>query len=94
MINTRDNFMNKLWNSARFIIMNLEKGLPNNDLSEQKLDSTDRWILSKLNSVSLSKSLIVFVSLCSIPSTIEFNVNTIFVPVSPSGTGKTLILFR
>jgi len=46
------NFMNKLWNSARFILMNLDDGLPENldDLSSDKLDATDRWILSQLSS--------------------------------------------
>ena len=44
------NFMNKLWNSARFILMNLDEGLPDNDLSEEKLDATDGWILSRLSS--------------------------------------------
>ncbi len=46
------NFMNKLWNSARFILMNLDNGLPANldDLSSDKLDATDHWILSQLNS--------------------------------------------
>ena len=45
------NFMNKLWNSARFVTMNLDDELPP-DLSELKdedLDQTDRWILSRLN---------------------------------------------
>ena len=42
------NFMNKLWNSARFILMNandLKGNLPN----DKKLHITDKWILSKLN---------------------------------------------
>ena len=45
------NFMNKLWNSARFILMNIEDSvddfidIPNN----KNLDLTDKWILSKLN---------------------------------------------
>ena len=45
------NFMNKLWNSARFILMNIEDDietyskLPNT----KELDLTDLWILSKLN---------------------------------------------
>ncbi|SVD01452.1 uncharacterized protein METZ01_LOCUS354306, partial [marine metagenome] len=45
------NFMNKLWNSARFILMNMEDELPPilNDKNKLKLDSTDQWILSKLN---------------------------------------------
>ena len=47
------NFMNKLWNSARFIRMNLDSGLAEefSQLKEEKLDSTDRWILSRLNNV-------------------------------------------
>ena len=46
------NFMNKLWNSARFVEMNIDKNV-NSDLSmlsNDKLDVTDKWILSKLNS--------------------------------------------
>ena len=45
------NFMNKLWNSARFVEMNLGDETPV-DLSEidvSRLDATDNWILSKLN---------------------------------------------
>ena len=47
------NFMNKLWNSARFIRMNLDEGPLENlsNLDDEKLDSTDRWILSRLNNV-------------------------------------------
>jgi len=47
------NFMNKLWNSARFIRMNLDEDLPDDlsALNDNKLDSTDRWILSRLNNV-------------------------------------------
>ena len=47
------NFMNKLWNSARFIRMNLDDDLPENlsAMNDKKLDSTDRWILSRLNNV-------------------------------------------
>jgi len=42
------NFINKLWNSARFILMNIE----NTDVKlpeKNKLHLTDQWILSKLN---------------------------------------------
>lgn len=43
------NFANKLWNAARFVMMNLrdgmETGLP------EELDLSDRWVLSSLNSV-------------------------------------------
>ena len=46
------NFMNKLWNSARFIIMNIDEDL-NDFIAKPKtkdLDATDLWILSRLNS--------------------------------------------
>jgi valyl-tRNA synthetase len=45
------NFMNKLWNSARFVLMNLDDGLPEelDKINFDQLDNTDRWILSKLN---------------------------------------------
>jgi len=49
------NFMNKLWNSARFVEMNMDNDV-NSDLStisKDDLDPTDRWILSKLNSTIL-----------------------------------------
>jgi valyl-tRNA synthetase len=48
------NFANKLWNAARFVMMNLEEqtpeqlGLPNPD----DLELADRWILSRLNQVT------------------------------------------
>ena len=46
------NFMNKLWNSARFVMMNLDD-IPNDNiesLDTSVLDDTDKWIISKLNS--------------------------------------------
>ena len=46
------NFANKLWNATRFVLMNLpedfEPGLP----SEDKLDMSDKWVLTKLNQVA------------------------------------------
>ena len=43
------NFANKLWNAARFVMMNLpedfEAGLP----AAGKLDLSDKWVLSRLN---------------------------------------------
>ncbi|OAI54406.1 valine--tRNA ligase [Planctomyces sp. SCGC AG-212-M04] len=44
------NFCNKLWNAARFAIMNLEGYTPGNVTSDQ-LELEDRWILSRLASV-------------------------------------------
>tara|TARA_B100000676_G_scaffold93431_1_gene93190 strand:+ start:343 stop:2970 length:2628 start_codon:yes stop_codon:yes gene_type:complete len=42
------NFMNKLWNSARFILMNTED-ISSKMIDYDKLHITDKWILSKLN---------------------------------------------
>ena len=46
------NFANKLWNAARFVMMNLpedfEAGLP----AAESLDLSDRWVLSTLNTVA------------------------------------------
>ena len=45
------NFMNKLWNSARFIIMNLDESIPPDfdKINSDVLDDTDHWILSRLH---------------------------------------------
>ncbi|MBQ9044947.1 MAG: valine--tRNA ligase [Oscillospiraceae bacterium] len=43
------NFANKLWNASRFVMMNLT--IEKNELPET-LELEDKWILSKLNSVS------------------------------------------
>lgn len=46
------NFANKLWNATRFVLMNLpedfEPGLPADD----RLDMSDKWVLTKLNQVA------------------------------------------
>ena len=42
------NFMNKLWNSARFILMNSDN-LNSSIENYEKLHITDKWIISKLN---------------------------------------------
>ncbi|MCK5146577.1 valine--tRNA ligase [bacterium] len=47
-------FTNKLWNASRFVLMNLEDAgeLPSLESIEiEKLDITDQWILSRLQSV-------------------------------------------
>ena len=45
------NFMNKLWNSARFVQMNVgdENPVDLSEIDASRLDATDKWILSKLN---------------------------------------------
>ncbi|MBP5194085.1 MAG: valine--tRNA ligase [Clostridia bacterium] len=42
------NFMNKIWNASRFVIMNCE-GHEIPDISECKPSVADKWIISKLN---------------------------------------------
>ena len=42
------NFMNKIWNASRFVIMNCE-GSVVPDISECKLTLPDKWIIGKLN---------------------------------------------
>jgi len=49
------NFANKLWNAAKFVLMNLEgiEELPKlEDIDLSKLEYEDKWILSKLNNLS------------------------------------------
>ncbi|NIO56766.1 MAG: class I tRNA ligase family protein, partial [Candidatus Latescibacteria bacterium] len=41
------NFCNKLWNASRFAMMNLE-GIDPAEFDPDKMDITDRWILSRL----------------------------------------------
>ncbi len=43
------NFMNKIWNASRFVIMNAE-GVKIKPVSEIRLSSADKWIISKLQS--------------------------------------------
>jgi valyl-tRNA synthetase len=46
------NFMNKIWNAARFVLMNLDDGKNNRwSISEHGMDLSipDRWIITKLN---------------------------------------------
>jgi len=47
------NFANKIWNASRFVMMNLEEDFtPNSELVTPNSSLADRWILSRLNSVS------------------------------------------
>ena len=44
------NFANKIWNASRFIMMNMEKASTDN-VSLEDLTMTDKWILTKCNSL-------------------------------------------
>ena len=45
------NFANKLWNAARFVLMNLEDFDENTKISNKDLREEDKWIISKLNTL-------------------------------------------
>ncbi|MDE7329381.1 MAG: valine--tRNA ligase [Clostridia bacterium] len=42
------NFMNKLWNASRFVLLNL-KGVRLKEMGSFRLTNADKWILSRLN---------------------------------------------
>ena len=43
------NFINKIWNASRFVIMNLDEGMTWDDVDLSSLSVSDAWILSRLN---------------------------------------------
>lgn len=43
------NFINKIWNASRFVLMNLPEGMTMEDVDLSTLSSADAWILNKLN---------------------------------------------
>jgi len=45
------NFANKLWNASRYVLQNLEEGAKNELPTLEKLEISDKWILSKLNTL-------------------------------------------
>ena len=45
------NFMNKLWNASRYVVMNLE-GKETVDIDKVELTSADKWMLTKLQLVT------------------------------------------
>ena len=49
------NFMNKLWNAARFTFMNLIDGIPPVvDLRQENLDISDKWIISRFEETAFN----------------------------------------
>lgn len=46
------NFGNKLWNATRFILMNFEDEEPHLSVGMEELTAADRWILSKVNTLT------------------------------------------
>ena len=51
-IESSRNFLNKIWNAARFVLMNLDEGIENQEaVAQANLENTDKWILNRLNKV-------------------------------------------
>jgi valyl-tRNA synthetase len=46
------NFVNKIWNSARYVLMNLEKEDFHAEIDPDSLSRADKWILHRLNQVT------------------------------------------
>lgn len=47
-------FVNKIWNSARFVLMNIDDEMTLDDLDFSHLNLSDKWILNRLNEVIAS----------------------------------------
>ena len=45
------NYLNKIWNISRYVLMNLSEGYKETEINVEKLDLPSKWILSKLNKV-------------------------------------------
>lgn len=46
------NFLNKIWNAARFVLMNLDEDIMDKkDTAIANLENTDKWILSRMNTI-------------------------------------------
>lgn len=43
------NFLNKVWNASRFVLMNLPHDFKEKDIDDSKLTLADKWILAKLS---------------------------------------------
>jgi valyl-tRNA synthetase len=46
------NFANKIWNASRFVLMNFDDGIDFSKVDSNKFTVADRWILSRINSVT------------------------------------------
>jgi len=48
------NFINKIWNASKFVIMNINEDFDNKDLANYDLSITDKWIIKRFNETLLS----------------------------------------
>ena len=45
------NFINKIWNASRFVLMNLDENMSKDDIKLENLSISDEWILGRLDQV-------------------------------------------
>lgn len=45
------NFANKIWNAARFVMMNLDKDCDTDNIALEGLEDVDKWVISEYNRV-------------------------------------------
>ncbi len=51
------NFINKIWNASRFVVMNLEEGMTVEDVNLTQLSMIDKWIIKRFNEVLVNVSM-------------------------------------
>ena len=61
-VNSCQNYLNKIWNSARYILMNIPEGFDSSKVDTKKLGTIDKFILSKLERTiqKITKSMDVY----------------------------------
>jgi valyl-tRNA synthetase len=50
-VDAASNFANKIWNAARFVLMNFDQEIDFSGVDEKKYDMPEKWILGRLNTV-------------------------------------------
>jgi valyl-tRNA synthetase len=48
-VEAASNFINKIWNASRFVLMNLDEGMTMADIDLSVTSDADKWILTRLN---------------------------------------------
>ena len=51
-VDASSNFANKIWNAARFVLMNFDEEIDFSNIDKNKFGFAEKWILSRMSSVS------------------------------------------